>query len=63
MQRAVLGLTIEDDGVGLPEDTGNGAGLGLKIMRYRAELLKAQLRIERSAAGGTRLVLRCEQPA
>jgi PAS domain S-box-containing protein len=63
VQRAALGLTIEDDGVGLPGDADNGAGLGLKIMRYRAELLKAQLRIERGAAGGTRLVLRCEQPA
>jgi PAS domain S-box-containing protein len=54
-------LEIEDDGIGLP-NYDPALGSGLRIMRYRAELLKAHLEIERRPAGGTKLLLRFDQP-
>lgn len=46
-------LTIEDDGVGLPEASPPGPGLGLRSMRSRAEALSGCLTVGRSASGGT----------
>jgi PAS domain S-box-containing protein len=59
-----LRLVIEDDGVGLaPGDEGHG-GLGLRIMRARAELIGAQLVISAAAGQGTRIeCLRLEDAA
>ncbi len=37
--RAKVRLTITDDGVGLPGDAMDAAGMGLKIMSYRARML------------------------
>ena len=54
-------LEIADDGIGMPA-TDPALGSGLRIMRYRAELLKAELQIERRPEGGTKLVLRFDQP-
>ncbi len=54
-------LCVEDDGIGLPRDL--PFGLGLKIMRHRAELLQAKLTMQRRAGGGTRILLACNQPA
>ena len=52
-------LTILDDGLGLPENAGNGEGLGLRIMAYRASMIGATFNIERaSASGGTRVTCR-----
>jgi len=66
-------LSIEDDGLGIPEDEmgrvferfyripgsqGDGCGLGLAIVKEIADLHKAQLELSRaSAAGGTRVNL------
>ena len=52
-------LSITDDGVGLPEIT--SAGLGLRIMRNRANLIGASLVVERLQAGGTRVVCTARQ--
>ncbi|MBS0372977.1 MAG: PAS domain-containing protein [Proteobacteria bacterium] len=50
-----LRLVVEDDGVGLaPGDEGRG-GLGLRIMRARAELIGAQLVISAAPGQGTRV--------
>jgi PAS domain S-box-containing protein len=53
--RQGLRLTITDDGRGLAPGAERGTGLGLKIMRGRAELAGAQLTIGAASKGGTRL--------
>ncbi len=54
-------LTVEDDGIGLPEGIENRAqGMGLHSIRYRADLIRATLTLGRGAAGGTILV--CSVP-
>jgi len=57
-----LSLTIADDGMGLPEPPQWGelpAGLGLRIMRYRAERIGATLCIERGSPCGTVIRVCC----
>lgn len=56
------GLTLEvwDDGRGLPAAEERRGGMGLRIMRHRAEHLGANLQIESGAGGGTRM--RCTLP-
>jgi len=49
-------LSVEDDGVGLPTARAT-RGLGLTSMRRRARELGAELELESSAAGGTRVAL------
>lgn len=49
-------LTIEDDGVGLPEIAPE-QGHGLRNMRRRAQEMNAKLEFEQPAQGGTRLKL------
>ncbi len=46
-------LTVRDTGVGIPEKTGPAAGLGQRIMKYRADLIGAALRIESVRGQGT----------
>jgi signal transduction histidine kinase len=52
----MLQLVIEDDGKGLSFTSPKGKGLGLRIMAYRAGLIGGQLKTERPANGGTRVV-------
>jgi signal transduction histidine kinase len=51
-------LTITDDGSGLPEKAGGGAGMGLRIMAYRASMIGATFHIERLPESGTRVTCR-----
>jgi len=62
VQPASVRLEISDDGVGLSPHAVESAGLGLKIMRYRAEMIGAHLSIEPAENGGTLLVCACRQP-
>lgn len=39
-------LCIRDDGTGIQTVTGNGKGMGLHIMNYRAQMIGARLKIE-----------------
>ena len=48
-------LIIRDDGHGIQRKTGH-SGMGLKIMRYRAELAKGNLAIQSSPEQGTTVV-------
>jgi signal transduction histidine kinase len=50
-------VSVRDDGVGLPKDAG-GQGMGLKIMRYRAQLMRADLCVESDNSEGTKVTLR-----
>ncbi len=52
-------LMIQDNGIGLQED--DGSGLGLRIMRYRANRMGGGLSIEGSEFGGT--LVKCIIPA
>ena len=54
-------LTVRDDGLGLPEDPNGLKGLGLRIMRYRADVMGASLDVRRQAEGGT--IVMCSIPA
>ncbi len=53
-------LEIRDDGQGLPAEHGPPPGVGLQIMRYRAELIGGTLTVESPTSGGTRV--RCRVP-
>lgn len=53
--RQALHLSVEDDGVGLPAKC-TSEGMGLGIMRYRANAIGAELVIKRSKNGGTLIV-------
>ena len=46
-------LTIEDDGIGIPENPVKGGGIGLYIMQYRAGMIGGACEIKKGAIGGT----------
>jgi PAS domain S-box-containing protein len=48
-----LRLSIQDDGIGIPDLPRQGNGLGIRIMHYRAESIHGELRISRAEQGGT----------
>jgi PAS domain S-box-containing protein len=49
-------LTVEDNGKGLPTDRRAGEGLGLHIMKYRAEAIGGAFDLARNEPGGMRAV-------
>lgn len=51
-------LRIEDDGGGIPQDADSRGGMGLRIMRYRADMIGGRLSLLPRPGGGT--VVRCE---
>jgi signal transduction histidine kinase len=48
-------LEVEDDGDGFDETAPHTGGIGLRVMRYRARLIDAALKIGAAPAGGTRV--------
>jgi PAS domain S-box-containing protein len=59
-RRSGLVLDVEDDGVGMPTQSGSSEGLGLRSMNYRADLLGASLIFKARQNGGT--CVRCLLP-
>lgn len=55
-------LAVEDDGRGFSEETLAGGGMGLHILRYRARLIGAQLKIDSVPGQGTRVVCALKMP-
>jgi two-component system sensor histidine kinase UhpB len=58
----VLILTVADDGIGLaelPEASDPTTGLGLRIMRYRAERIGGKFQIDRRSPQGTTIRVAC----
>lgn len=54
-------LTIEDDGVGFPENWEDSDGHGVRIMRHRAAMLKGEITIEPAITGGATVT--CHVPS
>ena len=60
-QKGNVELTIEDDGVGLPDDWRKNRGLGTRIMAHRASMMGGTVSIEPNPTGGT--FVKCSVPA
>ena len=56
-------LEVDDDGDGLPETRANGKGIGLALMRHRAQIAGGSLEIGLAPAGGTRVSCTIPVPA
>ncbi len=56
----LLTLTVEDDGIGPPEDPQRTQGLGIRIMAHRAAMLGGSFSIEPGPTGGT--IVTCSIP-
>jgi len=50
-------LIIADNGIGLRPTAGRDGGIGLKMMTYRARLLRGTIALEAGTPRGTRLTL------
>jgi signal transduction histidine kinase len=59
--REAVSLSIADDGHGFPKTAKNTNGVGISIMRYRANVLGGELEIEDRLDGGT--IVSCIAPA
>jgi signal transduction histidine kinase len=53
-------LAVLDDGCGLPVENPNGAGLGMRTMRFRSSAIGGKLHVGRRENGGNSVV--CEVP-
>ena len=53
-------MSVNDNGVGLPDTLPENRGIGLRIMKYRASMIGATLIVERQPSGGT--MVRCTLP-
>ncbi len=56
-------LSIKDDGLGFPKDHRPENEMGLRIMRYRAKMIGADLRVDEPPAGGVLLDCRFSETA
>jgi PAS domain S-box-containing protein len=59
--RALVSLSITDDGVGIAENPARGSGMGLKLMEYRSAVIGGVMKIRRLPDGGTRVHSVCPQ--
>jgi signal transduction histidine kinase len=57
-------LAVRDDGTGLPRDVASAKGMGLRIMKYRADTIGAALDVGPAPGGGTlvRVVFPVREP-
>ena len=53
-------LTLANDGLEFPKDQTNGEGMGLRIMKHRADMINGSLDISRRVNGGT--IVTCTFP-
>jgi len=57
----VIAMSIRDNGVGLPKDLENSAGIGMRIMKHRAKMIGGTLQVKPCLDGGT--VITCHLEA
>jgi signal transduction histidine kinase len=48
-----LTLTVNDNGLGIRSDSGSSPGMGLRSMRYRADLMNGTIEVSALPEGGT----------
>jgi two-component system CheB/CheR fusion protein len=53
---------VEDNGVGLNGKVSHNEGLGFHIMRYRAKMIGARVKVESPRKGGTRVTIHLPHP-
>ena len=58
-----LTLTVCDNGRGAARTTGNGTGMGLRVMKYRADLIGASLDVDSAPRRGTRVTCAVRKPS
>jgi PAS domain S-box-containing protein len=51
-----ISLSVLDNGIGLQQPAVKNQGMGLRIMRYRADMIHGMLTIEKAKKGGTHLI-------
>ncbi len=51
-----VAMLIRDDGAGIPQPLPQSSGMGLRTMRYRAEIVGAVLEVRPGAKGGTEIL-------
>lgn len=56
-------LTIQDNGIGLAAPPAKSPGMGIRIMKYRARLIGAEVHVRSRAGGGTEVMCRCAPEA
>jgi PAS domain S-box-containing protein len=61
IQAALVTLTVADDGIGLPLQPVSSNRLGLRLMRYRTDMIQGKLTITRIEPHGTRVTCECPQ--
>jgi signal transduction histidine kinase len=59
-ENGALKLTVNDDGIGLPDQLPADRGLGLRIMANRAGMIRAHFSAKNNSAGGA--TVKCELP-
>jgi signal transduction histidine kinase len=59
-RNGLVALTVEDDGVGVPETGQRSNGLGVRIMAHRAAMIGGSFAIEPAPTGGT--IVTCAIP-
>lgn len=59
-RNGLLRLSVSDNGIGLPKGNEPGSGMGLEVMRYRANVIGGSLSIESSPGKGVSVV--CSLP-
>lgn len=59
MENEELGLTVKDNGIGI-SNASTSTGMGLKLMRYRADIIDASFHVSNNKDGGT--VISCVIP-
>jgi len=57
---SVTSLSVSDDGIGFSQNTNEAKGVGISIMRYRANLMNGEFAIESTTGHGT--VVSCTVP-
>jgi signal transduction histidine kinase len=58
-----LNLTVADDGTGLLDSPKKNAGMGLDIMRHRAQLIHGSLTISSQTGKGSEVICRIPSEA
>jgi signal transduction histidine kinase len=55
-----LNVSVSDDGVGITPEWASAHGVGMRLMRYRCDVIGAELAVNRAAGGGT--IISCHLP-